>query len=249
MRDRDFFDERDYRYERDYGQHQYNPREGYQSREGYRTPTSREGYYSRYDRNYQQEPYQGQGRYESRYDTGYEPRYEPRYNRPEYVERERLRAGYTSARSYLRCRDIMTRDIATCRRATNLREVARLMRDEDTGAIPVVEDNDRVIGMITDRDIVIRILADKNKTLDACTVEDAMTDEVYAVRPTDRVVDAIRKMGDKQVRRILVTDDHNRLKGIISMSDVATEAELDYELAEVLEEISRPKSWLKRVFS
>jgi CBS domain-containing protein len=106
-----------------------------------------------------------------------------------------------------------------------------------------------VIGMVTDRDIVVRVLADRDTPLDGAIVKDAMTSEVYSVLPNDRLVDAIRKMGDKQVRRILVTDDNNRLKGIISMGDVATEAEYDRELAEAVEDISKPKSWFKRLFS
>jgi len=271
MRDRDFFDDEEYnrgRYGRGY--RQTNPRDNYASREGYNIPSSREGYqegidrdtYNRdmYDRNRVQnqdrystrEPLEGRNeqRFDNRFDREerYEPRYQERY-RPEYAERENVQYSYQTSRSHLRCRDIMTRDVVSCRRDSNLREVARLMRDEDTGAIPVLDEGGKVIGIVTDRDIIIRVLADRDKNLDAVIVEDAMTDEVFAVRPNDRVVDCIKKMGNKQVRRILVTDDHDRLKGIISLGDVATEAEYDRELAEAVEDISKPKSWFKRLFS
>jgi len=213
----------------------------------------------RYDRYSTRDPFEG------RPEPPYEPRYESRlgrtdYKEPdrvdygdrgrrEYADRERTRWGYQTERSRIRCRDIMTRDVVACRVDSNLREVAKLMRDEDTGAIPVLDEQNKVIGMVTDRDIVVRVLADRDTPLDGAIVKDAMTSEVYSVLPNDRLVDAIRKMGDKQVRRILVTDDNNRLKGIISMGDVATEAEYDRELAEAVEDISKPKSWFKRLFS
>lgn len=270
MRDRNYFDDE---YDRGrYGRsrtpssREYSPRE-HSSREGYNIPSTREGreYYregyedrtaafDRYSTGY--DPYESRDRYESRYEPRYQPRYEPRYEprytehveRGEYAERDRTKFT-NQTRSQLRCRDIMTRDVATARRDTSLREIARMMRDEDTGAIPVIDEENRVIGIITDRDIVVRILADRDLTLENATVNDAMTDKVYSVSPNDRLVDAIRKMGDKQVRRILVTDDRDHLKGIISMGDVATEAEYDGELQEALEDISKPKSWLRRIFS
>jgi CBS domain-containing protein len=264
---------------RDVGEREGYSSRGYQSREGYQPPTLREGYDRNYDRGLERGVERGVERgldrgYDRDYDRGnyrgenfdrfsagresvnrYESRYEPRYSydRSEYADRDRQEWSPTTrekvSRSVLRCRDIMTKDVVACRRDTNLREVSRVMRDEDTGVVPVVDDHDRVIGVVTDRDIVVRILGDKDLALDTVTVADAMTDEVYSVRPTDRVVDAIRKMGDKQVRRIIVTDDNNRLKGIISMSDVATEAEYDRELEDAIEEISKPKSWFKRLFS
>lgn len=150
--------------------------------------------------------------------------------------------------SHLRCRDIMTKDVTTCTPEMNIVEVARLMRDEDIGALPVVEDG-KLAGVVTDRDIVVRAIADKDQNLLHAKVKDVMTDDVYSVRPNDRLVDAIRKMGDKQVRRILVTDSNGRLRGIISMADVALESEQDHELAEALEEISESKSWFSRLFS
>jgi len=146
-------------------------------------------------------------------------------------------------RSTLLCRDIMTRNVATCTRDMPLREAAQLMKEEDVGAIPVVEGNNRVVGIITDRDIVCRCLADKDKDPYKLTVKDCMTEKAYTVRPSDRVVDAIGKMGDKEVRRILVTDSDNRLKGIISMADIALETDRDDELADAFKEISEPKSW------
>jgi CBS domain-containing protein len=172
-----------------------------------------------------------------------------------------------ATRSHLRCRDIMTRDVTVAARSTTLEEVARMMRDEDTGVIPVVEPgetnsdsvtevqrvpartqaNGRLVGLITDRDIVIRALAE-GQDARAVTAESVMTTELHAVRPNDRVIEAIRKMGDKQVRRLPVVDREGNLRGIISMADIALETEADRELGEALEEISSGSSFWNRIF-
>ncbi len=184
--------------------------------------------------------------------------------REEYEHRRRRGA----TRSHLRCRDIMTRDVTVAGRTTTLEEVARMMRDEDTGVIPVVEPgetnsdsvtevqrvpartqaNGRLVGLITDRDIVIRALAEGQEAR-AVTAESVMTTELYTVRPNDRVIEAIRKMGDKQVRRLPVVDREGNLRGIISMADIALETEADRELGEALEEISSGSSFWNRIFS
>jgi CBS domain-containing protein len=195
-------------------------------------------------------------------DYGRRPAPPPR----EEYGRGRRRVGAT--RSHLRCRDIMTRDVTVAARATTLEEVARMMRDEDTGVIPVVEPgettsdavtevqrvpartqtNGRLVGLITDRDIVIRALAE-GQDARAVTAESVMTTDLHTVRPNDRVIEAIRKMGDKQVRRLPVVDREGNLRGIISMADIALETEADRELGEALEEISSGSSFWQRIFA
>jgi len=171
-----------------------------------------------------------------------------------------------ASRSHVRCRDIMTRDVTVATREATLQQVASMMRDEDTGVIPVVEEvadaeamvnqstertgrgghrsinNGKLVGLITDRDIVVRAVA---LGRDARTVraEEIMTTDVHTARPNDRVIDAIHQMGDKQVRRIPVVDEAGDLRGIISMADVALETEEDRELADALEEISSGASF------
>lgn len=150
----------------------------------------------------------------------------------------------TSAGPRTRCREIMTREPQTASRAMTLRQVASMMRDGDMGAVPVVEDQ-RLVGILTDRDIVVRCVAEGK---DAETpVGEAMTTEVFSVRPEDFVFEAVRLMGDKQIRRVPVVDDEGKLIGIISMADVALEMEDEQEIAETLEEISSGSSfWGKR---
>ena len=183
--------------------------------------------------------------------------------------RWRGREQYGSERSRLRCRDIMTRDLVVATRDTTLVEVARMMKQEDVGVIPVVEydvpagngrteNPDRnyegrnyargkLIGLITDRDIVIRAVAD-NKDCASVRAEDIMSVDIYTAKPNDRVVDVIRKMGNKQVRRIPVTNDNGYLVGNISMADLALETRQDRELAEALEDISKGSSFWNRLF-
>ena len=217
----------------------------------------------------------------------------PRDDGRDYYPRRDYGRGRTS-RSHVRCRDIMTRDVTVAARDATLEEVARMMRDEDTGVIPVVEregdapprtgvataggaagdapssrssvptgreglsrearrvgasagGNGRLVGLITDRDIVVRALAE-GRDARATRAEEIMTAEVHAAHPNDRVIDAIRKMGDKQVRRIPIVDREGTLRGIISMADVALETDDDRELAEALEEISSGHSFWNRIF-
>jgi CBS domain-containing protein len=184
--------------------------------------------------------------------------------------RWRDRGEYRSPeRSRLRCRDIMTRDLAVATRDTPLTEVALMMKQEDTGVIPVVEydvtpgngrtegaerryegrnySRGKLLGLITDRDIVIRGVAE-GKDCTQVRAEDIMTVDVYTAHPNDRVVDAIRKMGQKQVRRIPVCNENGYLVGNISMADVAVETREDHELAEALEDISKGTSFWNRIF-
>ena len=107
--------------------------------------------------------------------------------------------------------------------------------------------NGKLVGLITDRDIVVRALAE-GRDARAVRAEEAMTTELHTVRPNDRVIEAIRKMGDRQVRRLPVVDREGNLRGIISMADIALETEADRELADALEEISSGSSFWNRIF-
>jgi len=183
--------------------------------------------------------------------------------------RDRDRDYYGPERSRLRCRDIMTRDLAVATRDTTLPEVALMMKQEDTGVIPVVEydaqsgngrtettdrkyegrnyTRGKLTGLITDRDIVVRAVAD-NKDCASVRAEDIMSVDIHTAKPNDRVVDVIRKMGDKQVRRIPVCNDNGYLTGMISMADIALETRQDRELSEAIEEISKGSSFWNRIF-
>jgi CBS domain-containing protein len=149
-----------------------------------------------------------------------------------------------AAISRQKCSEIMTASVKTANRSTSIRDVAAMMRDGDVGSVPVVEDG-KLVGIVTDRDIVVRALADGR---DGTTpVGEAMTTEIYSVRPDDFVFEAVRMMGDKQVRRLPVVSEDGRLAGIIAMADVTLEMEDEREIAETLEEISSGSSfWGKK---
>lgn len=144
----------------------------------------------------------------------------------------------------MRCREIMTSNVKTATRDMTLQQVAGLMRDGDMGSIPVVEDG-KLVGIVTDRDVVVRSVADGRNA--SSEVANAMTTEIFSVRPDDFVFEAIRLMGDKQVRRVPVVNENGELAGIIAMADVALEMEDEREIAETLEEISSGASfWSKK---
>lgn len=222
------------------------------------------------------------GRFGERAEYNYdEPRYANTQRRPLYDNRD-TRDDVSSAnwrdrdyqygqeRSRLRCRDIMTRDLAVATRDTTLPEVATMMKQEDTGVIPVVEydtqangrtegnGNERkyegrnytrgkLTGLITDRDIVVRAVSE-NKDCASVRAEDIMSVDIHTAHPNDRIVDVIRKMGDKQVRRIPICNDNGYLIGMVSMADVAIETRQDRELADAIEDISKGTSFWNRIF-
>ena len=140
-----------------------------------------------------------------------------------------------TAISRRRCRLIMTKSVRTASPGMSVREVGALMREGDMGAVPVV-DSGKLIGIVTDRDIVVRVVAEGKGP--ETSVSEAMTADLFTVTPDDFVFEAIRLMGDKQVRRVPVINESGELAGIIAMADVALETEDEREIAETLEEIS-----------
>lgn len=102
---------------------------------------------------------------------------------------------------------------------TPVSDVARLMRDEDIGAVPVGKE-DRLIGMITDRDIVLRVLAE-GRDMNTTRAEDVMSKGIVYCRTNQTVEDAIHLMDQKKIRRLPVLDDNKRLVGMLSLGDIS----------------------------
>ena len=132
--------------------------------------------------------------------------------------------------------EVMTREVETIGADQTAQEAASFMLKADAGSIPVT-DGERLIGMITDRDIAVRGVA-KGHGPDT-PVRELMSDDVVSVRIDDDCQDVANKMSEAQVRRLPVLDDQDRLCGIVSLGDLARET--DSESAhEALEGVSQP---------
>jgi CBS domain-containing protein len=119
--------------------------------------------------------------------------------------------------------DVMTPRVATVYPDDSVEHAARIMGECDCGAIPVVDWQLRMIGMVTDRDITIRLVGNGVDTIDA-RVGDCMTKEVFACHVNDRMQDCMRTMSHHKIRRVAVVDDRNHVVGIISHADIAQHA-------------------------
>jgi CBS domain-containing protein len=134
-------------------------------------------------------------------------------------------------------RDVMTTRPRAVSADTPLSQVADLMATEDVGAVPIV-DGDRLIGMVTDRDIVVRVVA-KGKDPRGMRAVEASSQELVTVGPDQDLDEALRLMASHQVRRLPVIDDEERLVGVVSQADVALEVK-EKKAGEMLEDISQP---------
>ena len=161
-----------------------------------------------------------------------------RYDRDSYDDdRYRMRPRESRVHGW------MSRSVATVHPSDAVEHAARLMADHDVGALPVAQGNGRLIGMITDRDLVVRLLARGRDPL-RCRVEDAMTEDVHPVRMDDDVERALDVMARHRVRRVPVVDDRDRIVGMLSQADVARHARHRglpaREVTETISEISEP---------
>ena len=132
--------------------------------------------------------------------------------------------------------EVMTTDVQTVTPDQSAREAAGFMLRAEAGSIPVTE-GDKVIGMITDRDIAVRGVAEGRGP--DTPVRELMTDHIICARKDDDVDDVARRMSEEQVRRLPVLDDDDRLCGIVSLGDLARESRGE-EAHEALEGVSQP---------
>ena len=138
----------------------------------------------------------------------------------------------------MKIKEVMTRAVETVRPDQSIQEAAAKMKSLDVGPIPVT-DGDRLVGMLTDRDIVLRAVAD-GRDPRTTKVRDAMTSDVVCCKEDDDVKDAAQKMKDRQIRRIVVVDAGQKVCGIVSLGDIAVDTHNDRMSGDVLEEVSRP---------
>ena len=134
-------------------------------------------------------------------------------------------------------RDIMTPAPACCTASMTLDEVAKMMVQNDCGEIPVVDPSDRVIGVITDRDIVCRVVAEGKNPV-GYTADTCMTQPVVTVREDAPIDEIVSTMEKHQIRRLPVVNDGGCCAGIISQADLARMAP-EHEVAELICEVSK----------
>jgi CBS domain-containing protein len=133
-------------------------------------------------------------------------------------------------------RDAMTSNPRGVETSTPIIEAARLMKSEDVGSVPVLE-GERLVGMVTDRDIVLRVVAE-GKDPQASTVGEVASKDLVTVDPQQDLDEALRLMAQHQVRRLPVVEEDGRLVGILAQADIAVAGQ-DAKTGQVVEEISR----------
>ena len=132
-------------------------------------------------------------------------------------------------------KDIMTSDPCTIDAGKSVAYAAKMMRDEDVGVAPIVE-GDKLIGVLTDRDIATRVVAE-GKDPQQTTVREVASKDVVTVDPQQELDEALRLMAQHQVRRLPVVEEDGRLVGVVAQADVAREADPE-RTGEVVQEIS-----------
>jgi len=146
----------------------------------------------------------------------------------------------------MKVREIMTTNPACCTRDTPLSEVARTMVDRDCGQIPVVDNmsSRKLVGVVTDRDIVCRAVAQGQNPVEM-SAGDVMSSPVVTVMPDAKVEEVCRTLEDRQVRRVPVQDDKGSCCGIVSLADIAQSGP-DKITVEVVKTISQPGNGTSR---
>jgi len=132
-------------------------------------------------------------------------------------------------------RDVMTRNPETVSSRDSIRDAARIMKDRDTGVVPVVDDK-KVVGLVTDRDIVVRCIAE-GRDVSGATVGDVMTKTVRSVKEDAPVDEVMQLMSNAQIRRVPVVDKNDVIVGIVSVADL-TETGQPSKLGKTMTEIS-----------
>ena len=136
----------------------------------------------------------------------------------------------------MKCKDIMSKDIACCKSDDSVDRAAQLMKQYNCGSIPVCT-NDKIIGIITDRDIAVRSVASGNTSQNR--VGDVMTENVVFGSPEMDVSDAARLMSDRQIRRLPIVEN-NSIVGIVALGDISLEPHYQDSAEDALKNISLP---------
>lgn len=137
----------------------------------------------------------------------------------------------------MKVKELMSTDIASVNPDTSITDIARTMKNKNVGSVPVCKGS-KVVGIVTDRDIVLRQIA-MDKNIQNSKAEDVMTAGVSSTHPDMDIHDAAKLMSDKQIRRLPVIDNGN-LVGMLALGDIAVQSKLEDNAGEALSDISEP---------
>ncbi|MCG8541380.1 MAG: CBS domain-containing protein [Clostridia bacterium] len=132
----------------------------------------------------------------------------------------------------------MTKDVTTADMNSTITEVAQSMKDLNVGSIPICDDNRNIVGIVTDRDIVLRSVAEGNN-ISSTKAGDVMTDQIVSVSPETDIHEAANIMAQHQIRRLPVVEN-GKLVGIVAIGDFATQNIYINEAGDALSDISKP---------
>lgn len=138
----------------------------------------------------------------------------------------------------MKCSDVMTKNPKACAATDTVQQAAQLMKSEDVGPIPIVGDNGKLEGIITDRDIVLKVVAE-GRDAKTTKLADVMTTDLISCTVDGDIEEMLDLMEDNQIRRIPVVDATGRLVGIVSQADIATRLDEPDKTAELVEDISK----------
>ncbi len=141
----------------------------------------------------------------------------------------------------MKANEIMTSKPSTTTPDASLQDAARMMKEQDVGLIPVVDGSGsgKLVGVITDRDIAIRVVADGRETKGA-KVSEAMSSTPHTCGADDSVDSVMELMGKEQLRRVPIIDESGKLVGIVAQADIVLHAKSDRKTEQTLEKISQP---------
>jgi predicted transcriptional regulator len=136
----------------------------------------------------------------------------------------------------MKVKDLMTKSVVSLKQYDTIKDAAILMHEHNIGMIPIIDDENHPIGLVTDRDLITRGIAQNYD--EKTRLEDIMTVKLFTIHPNDEVGTATHMMGHKQIRRLLVVDENEVLVGVLAMADISTTPENDTKAGIALSQIS-----------